>query len=308
MPPSPASTVSAARKPRIAVVGSPGKWSSECLADALHARTGFRAVVELSRVRFDLTSGSARAGDLDLAQLDGVMVKKLGSVYGPELQDRVELLELLCARGVRVFSPPAAMAQLVSRLGCTVALVNAGLPMPRTIVTEDEGHAVDAVLELGAAVLKPLYSTKAQGMRVVEAQSRAPVAAQVREFRAEGNAVMYLQQRAQLGDRDLGVVFIGERYLGSYARVRGAGAWNTTTRSGGHYQRAEPGDEIIALADRARRLFGLDFTAVDVAISADGPIVFEVSAFGGFRGLEEGCGIDAAGAYADYAIEQVTRG
>ena len=236
------------------------------------------------------------------------MVKKLGTAYGPELRDRVELLEFLRARGVRVFSPPAAMGQLVSRLGCTVALVGAGLPMPRTIVTEDEEHAVEAVLELGAAVLKPLYSTKAQGMRVVEATSRAHVAEQVREFRAEGNAVMYLQQRAQLGDRDLGVVFVGERYLGCYARVRAAGAWNTTRRSGGHYARCEPDAEIIALADRARRLFGLDFTAVDVALSPAGPIIFEVSAFGGFRGLKEGCGIDAAQAYADYAIEQVRRG
>jgi ribosomal protein S6--L-glutamate ligase len=302
------------------VLGIPGAWSTELLADALQAQTGFRAVVELAGVRFDLRSGSARYRELDLARLDGVMVKKLGGAYGPELQDRVELLRFLQTRGVRVFSPPEAMSRLVSRLGCTVALVAAGLPMPRTIVTEDETHAVDTILELGAAVLKPLYSTKAQGMRVVEgfgetapalrggASARAHVVEQVRAFRAEGNAVMYIQQRAALGDRDLGVVFIGERYLGSYARVRGAGAWNTTTRSGGHYEHAEPPDEIIALADRARRLFGLDFTAVDVALSDQGPIIFEVSAFGGFRGLKEGSGIDAAAAYAAHAVQQVQHG
>jgi ribosomal protein S6--L-glutamate ligase len=44
---------------------------------------------------------------------------------------------------------------------------------------------------------------------------------------------------------------------------------------------------------------------VDVAEAADGPIVFEVSAFGGFRGLWEGCGIDAAGLYAGYILEKL---
>ena len=51
----------------------------------------------------------------------------------------------------------------------------------------------------------------------------------------------------------------------------------------------------------------MDFTTVDVAETADGPIVFEVSAFGGFRGALEGAGIDAAAAYADYAIARVGR-
>jgi ribosomal protein S6--L-glutamate ligase len=44
---------------------------------------------------------------------------------------------------------------------------------------------------------------------------------------------------------------------------------------------------------------------VDVAETADGPVVFEVSAFGGFRGLKEGCAIDAAQRFVDYVIERL---
>jgi len=40
-------------------------------------------------------------------------------------------------------------------------------------------------------------------------------------------------------------------------------------------------------------------------LTDEGPIVFEVSAFGGFRGALEGSGIDAAGAYADYALRKI---
>jgi tetrahydromethanopterin:alpha-L-glutamate ligase len=44
-----------------------------------------------------------------------------------------------------------------------------------------------------------------------------------------------------------------------------------------------------------------------VVETREGPVVFEVSAFGGFRGLEDACGIDAAGAYADHAIRCLAR-
>jgi ribosomal protein S6--L-glutamate ligase len=65
----------------------------------------------------------------------------------------------------------------------------------------------------------------------------------------------------------------------------------------------DPEPEVIELAHRAQALFDLAFTCVDVVESARGPLVFEVSAFGGFRGLHEACGIDAAGLYAAWVID-----
>jgi len=49
----------------------------------------------------------------------------------------------------------------------------------------------------------------------------------------------------------------------------------------------------------------MDFTTVDIAESDIGPIVFEVSAFGGFRGSKEGIGIDAAERYVDYVQRNI---
>jgi ribosomal protein S6--L-glutamate ligase len=43
---------------------------------------------------------------------------------------------------------------------------------------------------------------------------------------------------------------------------------------------------------------------VDIALTDQGPVVFEVSAFGGFKGALEGCDIDAASVYADYILQE----
>ena len=291
--------------PRIAVVGTPGKWSTEALADALEERTGFRLVIEMGSVVADLEKGSLVAEGHELTELDGIAVKKISETYSPPTLDRIELLRLAEGAGVRVFSRPEVIIRMIDRLACTMTLRNGGIPMPPTLVTEKLEEAVRAVQGYGEAVAKPMYSTKARGMVLLSASE--PVESlrrKLADFRQE-QPMIYLQQRLALPGRDLGVVFLGGKYLGSYARVAEGKAWNTTIHSGGRYEAYEPAPEIVDVARRAQALFGLDFTTVDVAETDEGPVVFEVSAFGGFRGAKEGRGIDAAALYADYLVDQV---
>ncbi len=291
----------------IGVVGIPGKWSTDTLADAVETRTGQRIVVDMGRVELDLAGGRLLHGEFDLCKLDGLIVKKISATYSPATLDRLEMLRVAEACGVRVFSPANNILRLVDRLSCTVTLRNAGIPMPETRVTEDIDLAVRAVTDFGSAVFKPLYSTKAQGMCVIDhSQGEAEVRNRIRAFHTE-NPVMYIQRRVDLPGRDLGMVFLAGDYLGCYARVPQDDAWNTTIESGGRYAAHQPTTQEIDLAHRAQALFGMDFTTVDVAQTEDGPIVFEVSAFGGFRGAREGIGIDVAELYVDYVIRNLEK-
>ena len=292
---------------RIGVVGIPGKWSTEVLADALERRTGYRLVIDMGRVELDLAERRLLFEGHDLCGLDGLIAKKISAQYSPNTLDRLELLRVAESAGVRVFSGAENMLRLVDRLSCTVGLRIAGIPMPDTRVTEDLDAAVATVREFGSAVFKPLFSTKARGMSIIDAdEGEDRVRESVEAFRRT-NPMMYIQRRLELFGRDLGLVFLGGDYLGTYARVSQSDSWNTTINSGGRYAQYTPPAEIIDLAHRAQAPFGMDFTTVDVAETPDGPIVFEVSAFGGFRGALEGAGIDAAVAYADYAIARVGR-
>ncbi len=289
---------------KVGVVGVRGGWSSETLADRVAELTGGpRLLVELAQVRLDLPSGRAMYLGHDLSKLDGLLIKKLGQDYSADLLDRLEVLRYLAGRGVRIFSKPQAIAGLLNRLACTVTLQLSGIPMPDTTITEDLEQALLAVSEYGVAILKPLYSTKARGMLVLRP---GPEAREALMTHQRQNPVFYLQKAINLGEQDLGVVFLGNEYLTTYARTRKPGEWNTTTASGGRYLPFDPPQEIIDLAQRAQEPFGLDFTCVDVALTESGPYIFEVSAFGGFRGIKEARGLDAARLYAQYALERIS--
>lgn len=293
--------------PRIGVIGIPGKWSTETLADAIEKRTGFRLVIDMAGVSLDLADRRLRFDGHDLCALDGLVVKKISATYSPNTLDRLELLRVAEDAGVRVFSGAVNMLRLVNRLSCTVTLRNAGIPMPETTVTEDCDAAARSVVAFGSAVFKPLYSTKARGMQIIDANHPADeIAAAIAAFQAV-HPMMYIQRKIDIPGRDLGLVFLGGDYLGCYARVAHGEAWNTTIHSGGRYAEHRPAQALIDLAQRAQTPFAMDFTTVDVVETSDGPVVFEVSAFGGFRGALEGAGIDAAAHYADYVCGRLRR-
>lgn len=293
-------------KPVIAVIGIPGKWSTEVLADRLEAKTGTRNVIDMADVTFDSSAGTLTANGLDLTSIDGIVVKKISQQYSPATLDRLELLRVAEAQGVRVFSPASSMLRLIDRLSCTVTLRNHDIPMPDTCVTESIDHAIAFIHQSEAVVLKPLFSTKARGMTVLSADHGDDNLKQALDTFQKDNPVLYIQRKIALSGRDMGLMFLGGNYLGAYARVAQNDSWNTTIHSGGKYQNVVPTDDIIAMAHEAQSLFDMDFTTVDVAETDNGAICFEVSAFGGFKGGLEGTGIDVAELYADYVLRAIS--
>ncbi len=289
---------------RIAVVGIPGGWSSERLAGAVEERTGFRLLADMNKVRLDLASGRAFYGEHDLTALDAIIVKKIAPNYSPSALDRMEILRFVEEKGVPVFSKAKSILGLIDRLSCTVSLRSGGMPMPPTVITEDVEEAMGAVEDFGRAVFKPLFSSKARGMTVIEPGPE--MQEQIQAFKDDGNPVMYIQQMVSHAGLDMGVTFLGGEYLATYARKGSGTSWDTTTRTGGKYVPVEPSPEIVELARKAQALFDMAFTCVDVVDTPDGPQIYEVSAFGGFRGLLEANNLDAAALYADWVLGRIS--
>lgn len=295
-----------APKKKIGVLGLPEGWSTLRLIEAFESRGQEAPLIDPRALELDLARGTVWHQGLDLSSLDGLVVKKLGTSYSPHFLDRLEMLRFLAQGGLAIFSPPESMARMVDRLSCTVTLRLGQVPMPPTVVVQDVDAGLRALEHLGPSVLKPLYTSKARGMCLVRPGQEA--AGQMREFLAEGHRFLYLQQMVDLTGQDLGLVFLGGRYIGAYARsARFAAEQEGGQPAKAKYLACHPDPAIIEMAARTQALFGLDFTCVDVAETAGGPVVFEVSAMGGFRGLQESQGVDAALLYADYVLGRLAQ-
>lgn len=290
---------------KIGVVGIEGKWSTEVLADAIEARTGFRLVIDIEKVVANLAEKKVFYKGQNLCELDAIIIKKVSQTYSPAILDRLEILRFVESCRCRIFSPPESIIRLVDRMACTVTLAQAGIAMPPTVITEDIEAALHTIHEFDEAILKPLFSTKATGMELIKAKHPdKKLRAQLQAYHQQ-HGFYYIQKKLMLPGQDLGLMFLGGEYQGAYARVSNNTSWNTTIANGGKYAAASPSDEIIQLADKAQALFKLDFTTVDIAETDGGPVCFEVSAFGGFKGAKEGLGINIAEKYVDYVTNKI---
>lgn len=295
---------------QVAVVGNPGAWSTERLASALRAEEIAPVVVSATELSFSLSGGGVAWKGRPLPAVMGVIVKKLGP--STDEQAAVRLLPLMAweRAGVPIVSPPALIERVLDRFRMTLDLAEAGVPLPETILTESPDEAAAFVARHGRAVVKPRHTSKGHGMLLLQNPAEA------RNMAANGAALgrgpAYLQAFVQPRERgaerrDIGVVVIGGVVAGAYARVASAGEWRTTTAAGGRYAPANVTPEIEQIALKVSRVFGLDFTTVDVVETEKGPMVYEASALGGFRGLFEATGVDAARLTVRWALERFTR-
>lgn len=295
---------------KIAIAGVIGKWSTERLAECLRARGADTTLFQVRDCLLDLDGGTVRYQGEPIAGVDGVVVKKMGELTHQNFTFRLGVLRQLEKNGARVFSPPDQIAVVADRLEVTRTLRWAGLPMSPTVITEAVDEALGAVSRFGKAVLKPIFTTKGRGMKLLDAGRREEAAAELQRFREAGLGPFYLQQFVDARDgRDIGISVLDGKIIGTYYRIAGEGNWMTTIHSGGRYEACELTPQLEEIALRAARAFRLDFTGVDVVQAPDGSLMlYEVSAFGGFKGCQVALGLDAADLYAEYIVRTLMSG
>jgi ribosomal protein S6--L-glutamate ligase len=282
----------------VAVAGIPGAWSSERMCEALRSAGVESFVFSLGEALHNLNSGAVTLNGASLSGLDGIVVKKFAAQDDPALRVRIHILQALEDQGLRIFSRASVIDKVMDRYSMNMGLLKAGLPLPVTYSFESQDGFRRAVAALGKTVVKPVYTSKGRGMFVAEAGSDAGL---WQEDAGRG----LVQEFVRSPGRDIGACVLGGRYLGAFYRVAAEGEWMTTTAAGGRYAPCELSQAGIDLAERAAAAFGLDYTIADLVETADGFRIYEVSAFGGFRGLWVSSGFDVATAYAQYIKTEV---
>src|SRR5262249_3322702 len=199
---------------KIAVVGGAGGWCAERLGEALRASGADTAVVDLAACSLRLPDPRLFHRGEPLDGLDGAVVKKLGDTAdGWGVQERIGMLRHLEATGVPVLSAPDYLHVAVNRYRMTCELVRAGLPVPPTTITEDVNEAAAAVSRFGAAVIKPLFTSKGRGMRRLEPTRE--LRGELEAHRDAGLGPFYLQRFVKHPGRDLGVAVLGGLGIGA---------------------------------------------------------------------------------------------
>jgi RimK family alpha-L-glutamate ligase len=219
-----------------------------------------------------LTAADALAllgpGDVALTRLD-----VLQSLDGVE--EGIEALSELAARGVRVLNPPDALLCAHDKLLTARALERSGLPHPRTRL-HLEGGPLDAFTP--PVVVKPRFGSWGKEVRLC-----ADRGALERTLQSLSGQAWFHRQGAILQELipprgfDLRVLVSGGQVVGAIERRAAPGEWRTNVQLGGTRHRIEPPPAACALALSAASAAGLDLVGVDLLPSDEGWQVVELN-------------------------------
>lgn len=273
----------------VAVLGSAIGWHVRRLTEAFRAAGHAATVVGWHDLATEI--GTTERHFPEALDHAGVIVVR-GMPAGT-LEDVIFRMDLLgrLARARHVVNAPRALEVAIDKYLTLTRLHDAGIPVPRTIVAQNEAGITAAWEALGeVAVVKPLFGSQGRGIERVAARGDLePWLAAARCAEPPG-AVCYLQKFVPHPGWDARVLVIGDQ---SFAMRRiSAGDWRINVSRGARPESWTAPADWSDLAIRSARAVGAEIAGVDLLPSPDGPIVVEVNAVPGWRGLELALGID----------------
>jgi ribosomal protein S6--L-glutamate ligase/tetrahydromethanopterin:alpha-L-glutamate ligase len=236
-----------------------------------------------------------------LRDIKAIIVRPIGRGSLEEVIFRMDMLHRLKRLGLYILNPPLAIERSVDKYHALSLLEEAGLPVPRTVVTEKANNAKRAFHELGGdVVIKPIFGSRGIGSTRISDPDVAERIFRALEFQHQ---VIYLQEYVPHGNYDLRVFVLGGRVIASMKRI--SNLWKTNVSLGAKPAPCQLTGEIENLAIKAAEVVGCDMAGVDILESDRGPLIVELNSQPGWRGLQTVTSVNIAEEIICYVLNKV---
>lgn len=211
------------------------------------------------------------------------------------------------ATGHRVFNPSTVIDTCGDKILTSIALTQAGIPTPKTVVTVTPEAALEAIAGVGyPAVIKPAVGSWGRLLSKVNDRDAAETLIEHKQnLRSPIHTIFYIQEYITKPGRDIRVIVLGDEPVA--AVYRRSDHWITNTARGATTAVCPLTDELTALALRAAKAVGGGMLAVDLLERATGELlVTEVNHTMEFHGLSTVTEVNVADLMVTYVNRCLT--
>jgi [lysine-biosynthesis-protein LysW]--L-2-aminoadipate ligase len=278
------------------------------------------------RIRWDekaLIRAASKAGlDLKIVDPKSIFIdisgglERLRETFGDVVIERcvsyfrgLHIAAVLEKAGIQVINPFEVSLICGNKTFTTLALIEAGIPVPKTHLAFTKEGVLKALDEMGfPAVMKPVVGSWGRLIALIKDRDSARAIVESREqIRNALLQIYYLQEYVERPPRDIRVLVVGDEAVAASYRYSPEDDWRTNVARGGVSKPCRLTDELEDLALRAAGAVGGGVLAVDCMESPSGILVHEVNSTVEFRGLCSATGVDVPGRIIGYVKEMMKR-
>jgi len=273
-------------------------WTARKLLQAIAALRHEPLYLRLSDASVDL-DGYIRLSYRPPEKPDIVIVKGLG--HPARAAEHLSMIAMIEEAGAYVLNPWRSLCTAWDKARAAAVLRARGLPVAETEVSGRHTRILALLASWGRIVVKPLRGSQGLGVMLLD---DVDVAYHILQQLPPGEPLLVQRYIEKEGGRDYRVIVIDGEAKAWIARV---GGWKTNIARGARPEKAELGDDILALAVDAAETLGLLYAGVDIAIDSETgePVILEVNAAPLWRGLLSVTGYNPAYDIVKLAIDKL---
>ena len=279
---------------RIAILASRVRVEEKLLVEALQQRGVEFEIIDDGQLMLDLARPDER-----WRTFDAVLCRSVSQSRG------LAVSYVLEQWGIPVLNAARVTATCNDKLLTTLALLQAGVPTPRTLLAFEQKSAVQGIEELGyPAVLKPVSGSWGRLLARVNDRDAAEAVLEHQEtLGGYQHQIHYIQEYVAKPQRDIRAFVIGTRTI--CAIYRTSAHWITNTARGGSASNCPVTPELNELCVRAAQAVGGGILAIDVFEDEErGYLVNEINATMEFRNSSTPTGVNIPQEIIEYLCTQ----
>lgn len=281
-------------------------YSTARLVDAAKNRGHKVFVIDPLRCYMDITSHKPAIyykGE-KLEGFDAIIPRIGASItfYGTAVVRQFEMM------GVYSINESVSISRARDKLRSLQLLARKGIGLPVTGFAHSTQFTDDLISMVGGTPLVVKMIEGTHGAGVVLAETRKTAQSVIQAFRKLKANILIQEYIKESNSSDIRCWVLGPKVVASMLRQGPEGEFRSNLHRGGTARKIKITPEERSTAIRAAKIMGLHMAGVDMLRSNHGPVVMEVNASPGLKGIENITDIDVADLVINYIEKNASPG
>ncbi|MEM1339359.1 MAG: RimK family alpha-L-glutamate ligase [Bacteroidota bacterium] len=169
-----------------------------------------------------------------------------------------------------------------------------GIPIPETLFSINPDNIEDQIRLLGGPPVIIKLQEGTHGLGVILAESRKSAKSIIDTFYKMDTSILLQRYVEEANGEDLRLIVVGHKVVAAMKRRSDLDEFRSNVHRGGETEHISPTQKEKLIALNASRYLGLGVAGVDLIRSGKGPLLLEVNASPGLKGIEAASGVNVA--------------
>jgi len=217
-----------------------------------------------------------------LDELDALIVRGPPMGTLEQITTKLDILYKLEGLGLMIINSPKAIEVAGDKFLSGIRLAEVGLPVPKSIVTENLDAALDGFSNLGEDVIvKPIIGSRGKGLvRITDRE----IAWRIFDTLLRSNQAIFMQEYLPHGLQDIRTLVVGNRVISAMYRI--SNKWKSNISEGAIPKPCKIDESLEKLSVDASKTVGCVLAGIDLVEVKDTRYVIEVNPSPGWKGLQ----------------------